>query len=135
MSSPQEVREARLANGRKLEALCRAAGYTQNGLALLTLYGRSTVANIELDRESMGRGFWVRCGHILGTGGALFADHDRMQAHARQVDRLSALRGLPQPLNRTTSTVKTSTGDRLFGTRRQAPYRHPAQVLGRLLCW
>lgn len=96
-SAPQEVREARLALGRKLAGLRKAAGYTQNSLAPLTLYGRSTVANVELGRQSVGRDFWVRCDQILDTGGALAADYDRMQARARQLDRLSALRGLPWP--------------------------------------
>jgi hypothetical protein len=93
----QHAAEARLALGRKLAALRRAASRTQNGLAPMGLYGRSTVANVELGREDVGRGFWVRCDQILDTGGALVADYDRMQARARQVDRSSALRGLPQP--------------------------------------
>jgi hypothetical protein len=79
--SPHDRSDARVALGRRLAELRRAAGYTQHGLAPLTLYGRSTVANVELGRQSVGRDFWVRCDDALRTGGVLAAEYD--QIHTR----------------------------------------------------
>jgi transcriptional regulator with XRE-family HTH domain len=80
--------DARVALGRRLAELRKAAGLTQHSLAPLTLYGRSTVANVELGRQSVARDFWVRCDRALGTGGALTADYD--QIHARRAQPVAA---------------------------------------------
>src|SRR4051794_3082616 len=53
--------QARLALGRQLAAARKAAGHTQHTLAPLTLCGRSTIANVERGRQSVGRDFWIRC--------------------------------------------------------------------------
>lgn len=47
--------------GRQLAASRRAAGLSQEQLAGLAAYSRSTVANVETGRQHVGREFWVQC--------------------------------------------------------------------------
>jgi transcriptional regulator with XRE-family HTH domain len=70
-AEPPAVVEARLALGRQLAALRRAAGHSQHSFAGLLLYGRSTLANVETGRQNVPREFWRRCDAVLGTGGRL----------------------------------------------------------------
>lgn len=51
------VASAWSALGRQLAASRRAAGLSQEGLARLAEYSRSTVANVETDRQRVPRGF------------------------------------------------------------------------------
>jgi tetratricopeptide (TPR) repeat protein len=55
-----------------------AAGHTQHTFAPLTLYGRSTIANVETGGQRAPREFWQRCDEVLGTDGVLTADHDEI---------------------------------------------------------
>jgi transcriptional regulator with XRE-family HTH domain len=86
---PQVVTEARRALGRQLAALRSAAGYSQIELAPLTGYERSTVANVEVGRQNVGRDFWERADGALAAGGTLTRGYDDLRAtvrrHAREV--------------------------------------------------
>jgi transcriptional regulator with XRE-family HTH domain len=68
--------------GRQLAALRRCAGLTQEGLAELTGFSRSTVSVAEIGRQSHALGFWEACDKALDTGGVL-ADG------ARQIDAVA----------------------------------------------
>lgn len=82
---PDDVRERRKALGRRLASLREAAGYTQHEFAPLTLYGRSTVANVETGGQRAQREFWQRCDEALATGGALTADYDELTGLEQQL--------------------------------------------------
>jgi hypothetical protein len=82
-ASTDSVVEARVALGQHLAGLRRAAGLTQHELAPDTFYGRSTLANVELGRQSVSRDFWVRCDEILASGGSLTAEYDRIRGLVR----------------------------------------------------
>ncbi len=56
---------ARAALGRQLAASRRAAGLSQEQLAPLSGYSQSTVANSEIGRQRVPRGFWRRCDDAL----------------------------------------------------------------------
>lgn len=73
--------------GALLAALRAAAGLTQNTLAALSFYSRSSIANIETGRQSAPRSFWMLCDEILNTGGILTAEHDRICAARREHQR------------------------------------------------
>jgi hypothetical protein len=92
MADSLAVIEARQSLGELLAALRRAAGHTQETFAPLTHFGRSTLANVERGRQNVQRGFWVRCDGILGTGGTLVTEYDRI-ANLRAGHRGSLLTG------------------------------------------
>ncbi len=75
---------ARAALGRQLAARRRAAGLSQEQLAPLSGYSRSTIANAETGRQRVPRGFWRRCDDALGTGTALVRGFDEVEAMARR---------------------------------------------------
>lgn len=76
--------EARRALGRQLAALRKAAGYSQHEFAPLTLYTRSTIANVEVGRQQAPRIFWHRCDDLLSAGGTLSSGYDQLQALIRR---------------------------------------------------
>ncbi|WP_309232008.1 helix-turn-helix domain-containing protein [Micromonospora tarensis] len=76
---PPELAQARADLGKRLAEARKSAGYTQETLAPLTHYVRSTIANVERGRQSIGRDFWVRCDEILQTGGVLAVEYDRLR--------------------------------------------------------
>lgn len=88
--SPDDVRRERLALGRTLAALRRAAGYTQATFAPLTLYGRSTIANVETGLQRMDRAFWDHCDRLLGADGSLVDGYDRVERIVQQQRREQA---------------------------------------------
>lgn len=79
MIDPGERASAWRMLGQKVAALRRAAGHTQQSLAPLTLYGRSTIANVETGRQRVTRDFWTRCDQVLGANGALVGEYDRIE--------------------------------------------------------
>jgi hypothetical protein len=85
MTSADDVRDARRRLGRQLAAQRRAAGYTQHTLAPLTLYGRSTIANVEIGAQRVPRQFWIRCDDVLGAEGRLLAAFDAVDALERRL--------------------------------------------------
>ncbi|MFF3867126.1 helix-turn-helix domain-containing protein [Micromonospora sp. NPDC001898] len=78
MVEHDEITAARRALGRHLAHLRKHAGHTQHSLARLVQYGRSSVANTETGRQQPERPFWTRCDQVLGTGGTLTAEYDRI---------------------------------------------------------
>lgn len=75
--------EAWRALGRQLAASRRAAGLSQERLAPLSGYSRSTIANAETGRQRVPRSFWENCDAVLGTGTALARGHDEVTAAQR----------------------------------------------------
>ncbi|SCL25832.1 Helix-turn-helix domain-containing protein [Micromonospora nigra] len=84
---PQDVAKAWIALGQMLARSRKAAGYTQETYAPRVNYGRSTIANVETGRQRVGRDFWTRSDELLGTGGRLSREYDRI--------RLTSTRHLP----------------------------------------
>ena len=78
------VAEAWNALGRQLAASRRAAGLSQQRLASLTDYSRSTIANAETGRQRAPREFWQRCDAALGTGNALSRGYQEVAAAQRR---------------------------------------------------
>lgn len=81
-----EVASARRALGRQLAASRHAAGLSQQKLAALLGYSRSTVANVETGHQHVPRDFFERSDAALSTGTALTRGHDDVEAIARQRD-------------------------------------------------
>lgn len=92
MGEPEAVAAARRALGEELAAYRRAAGYAQVGLAKLTRYSRSTIANVETGHQRVPREFWERADVVLRTGGVLASGHDEVEAVARRERRVAAQR-------------------------------------------
>ena len=69
--------------GRQLAASRKAAGLSQERLAPLSGYTRSTIANAETGRQHLPRDFWKRCDDVLDTGTALARGHDEIAALQR----------------------------------------------------
>jgi hypothetical protein len=84
---PNEVVAARRALGRRLATYRRAAGLNQHQLAPHTHYGRSTVANVEVGRQHVPRGFWERADAAVGGGGTLTAHYDELVLLLRRQQR------------------------------------------------
>ena len=89
-----QVEEARRALGRQLHACRRAAGLSQERLAALVSFSRSTVANAETGYQHAGPGFWARCDEVLGSGDALRRSFAEVQAaeQSRHVRTAAAAR-------------------------------------------
>lgn len=90
MIDQSEIAQARRALGRQLAQYRSAAGYNQHRLAPHTLYGRSTIANVEIGRQNVPRDFWQRCDEVLGTDGALTSAYDELQALIQRQRREAA---------------------------------------------
>jgi DNA-binding XRE family transcriptional regulator len=65
MTNPDAMGDGLRALGRRLADLRHAAGYTQEALAPLVHYRRSTVANVETGRQHVNREFWINCYRLL----------------------------------------------------------------------
>jgi DNA-binding XRE family transcriptional regulator len=96
--NPELIAEARKALGRQLAARREATGLTQEQLAPLVHYRRSTVANAETGHSTCSRTFWERCDEVLGANGALLRRYDDFKAlrrrhHIEIAERLEADRG------------------------------------------
>lgn len=66
-----QVERAWLALGRQFAACRKAARLSQDQLAALADYSRSTVANVETGRQRVRPEFWAKCDEVLSTGDAL----------------------------------------------------------------
>ncbi|MBT8223985.1 MAG: helix-turn-helix domain-containing protein [Dactylosporangium sp.] len=64
--------------GRQLAAFREAAGFRQQELANLVCYSRSSIANVEIGRQSAPRTFWQHSDEVLCTGGVLVAGYDAL---------------------------------------------------------
>jgi tetratricopeptide (TPR) repeat protein/DNA-binding XRE family transcriptional regulator len=75
----QELRTGRVALGRQLSDLRRAAGLTQQQLAIATFTSRSSIACIETGRQNPDRTFWHRADEATGAAGALTAGYGNLR--------------------------------------------------------
>jgi tetratricopeptide (TPR) repeat protein len=82
---PEEARAAWQSLGRSLAAFRRLAGYTQQTLAPLVCYARSSIANIETGMQRTDRGFWIRVDRVLDAGGRLVAGYDEADVLQRRL--------------------------------------------------
>ncbi len=78
MSDSDNIAAMQRELGRQLAALRREAGLTQQGLAALAGFSRSTVSVAEIGRQSQAREFWEACDKALDTGGVLTAGADQI---------------------------------------------------------
>ncbi|WP_406601130.1 helix-turn-helix domain-containing protein [Micromonospora yasonensis] len=79
--TPDAVAESRRTLGRVLAE----ARVTQDRLAVLARWSRSTIANVEVGRQCAPREFWKACDVVLGLEGALLAAWGRTDALARRL--------------------------------------------------
>ncbi|MFG1954278.1 helix-turn-helix domain-containing protein [Micromonospora sp. NPDC048830] len=77
--TPEQIRDLQRALGRQLAHWRRAAGMTQTALAKRTAYSRSSVANVEIGRNTITRGFWERADRELRAQGTLVDAFDTLQ--------------------------------------------------------
>lgn len=87
MTTPEAITQARRALGRRLAALRRNAGHTQEQFAPFTGYVRSTIANVETGRQVVPRTFWMRCDDALNMNGALLSEYDELEELGQQERR------------------------------------------------
>ncbi|MEU5785166.1 helix-turn-helix domain-containing protein [Micromonospora lupini] len=90
-----EITTAWRALGRHLAQLRKEANLTQQGLARLVQYGRSSVANTETGRQHPEREFWARCDTALHTGGILTQEYDRLTTRVQRHQPLTT--SVPSP--------------------------------------
>ena len=84
MRQSDAVETARRALGAKLAAYRRAAQLSQDDLARLADYSRSTIANVETGRQHAPRDFWATVDSAVHADGALTKANDEIEAAARQ---------------------------------------------------
>ncbi|WP_096761761.1 MULTISPECIES: helix-turn-helix domain-containing protein [unclassified Micromonospora] len=77
--TPEQIRDLQKALGRQLAHWRKAAGMTQTALAKRTAYSRSSVANVEIGRNTTTRGFWERADRELRAQGSLVDAFDTLQ--------------------------------------------------------
>lgn len=70
-ATPEQIRDLQKALGRQLAHWRKAAGMTQAALARRMAYSRSSVANVEIGRNTTTRGFWERADRELRAEGTL----------------------------------------------------------------
>ena len=78
--------------GRQLAALRREAGLTQEALAALISFSRSTVsmAEVAIEGQRQGREFWQACDKALETGGVLAAGAEQIRRARKARERATA---------------------------------------------
>ncbi|MGH3963889.1 MAG: helix-turn-helix domain-containing protein [Pseudonocardiaceae bacterium] len=84
MTDRHTIVDARRRLGRQLAELRTAAGYSQHEFAPLTHYTRSTIANVEVDRQHAPRTFWQLSEDVLSANGTLSSGYDQLQELIRQ---------------------------------------------------
>lgn len=90
MSEVDPVRSARLKLGPQLAYLRKAAGLTQQALAPLVGYSRTTIANVEVGRQLADRAFWIRADSALNTTGTLTLAYDSVQQNVYETADMGA---------------------------------------------
>lgn len=98
--TPEVVAESRRMLGRVLAESRRSARVTQDRLAVLVRWSRSTIANVEVGRQFALREFWVACGVALGLEGDAIGGvgpHGRLGAPASVAGGRGADSAAPRP--------------------------------------
>lgn len=90
MNAPDTIAGMLRELGRQLAALRRGAGLTQERLAELADFSRSTVSLAEIGRQPHAREFWQACDKALGTGGVLTAGFGQIEAVREAAHRAAA---------------------------------------------
>lgn len=90
MAASSTVTGARRTLGEQLHSLRDAAGITQQQLAQIVGYSRSTVANVESGRQQVGRSFWELCDDALRADGLLKSGFHEVQEMLRHLSRQQA---------------------------------------------
>lgn len=90
MAASSTVTGARRTLGEQLHSLRDAAGMTQQQLAQIVGYSRSTVANVEAGRQQVDRSFWERCDNALRADELLTSGFDQVQELMQQLNRQQA---------------------------------------------
>lgn len=90
MIEPETITKARRILGRQLASCRKAAGLSQEQLAPLVHYGRSTVANAEIGRQSVSKAFWDRVDSVVKADGALVRAYQDLNALIRQARQETA---------------------------------------------
>jgi transcriptional regulator with XRE-family HTH domain len=80
----EELRAAQAALGLRLRGLRKAAGLTQQELAVAALASRSSIACIETGRQNPDRTFWERADEATGSAGILVAGYEDLRMLARR---------------------------------------------------
>jgi transcriptional regulator with XRE-family HTH domain len=80
VSEPDNICLMQRELGQQLASLRRQAGLTQQELAALAGFARSTVSMAEIGRQYQAREFWLACDKALNTGGVLAAGTDEIDA-------------------------------------------------------
>jgi transcriptional regulator with XRE-family HTH domain len=80
----EELHAAQAALGRRLRDLRKAAGLTQQQLAVAALTSRSSIACIETGRQNPDRTFWERADEATGSTGVLVAGCKDLRMLARR---------------------------------------------------
>ena len=76
--------------GQQLAALRREAGLTQENLAALTTFSRTTVSVAEIGHQPQSRQFWAACDKALDSGSVLAAGSDQIHAVRQAEERAAA---------------------------------------------
>lgn len=97
-SSPAQVADGK-SLGEALKAWRLAAGLTQEELASIVGYERSTVGHAEIGRRVPGGDFWDRADAATGAGGALRCAYEDYLGHRRTNARLRAIGSGPGPIS------------------------------------
>ncbi len=91
MADGEHVKAAWRALGRQLYTRRQARGLSQEQLAELIHYSRSSIANVETGRQKVSRRFWKSCDEALATGETFALCYDEIQAAAwQQLERTAA---------------------------------------------
>ncbi|MEV6800562.1 helix-turn-helix transcriptional regulator [Micromonospora rifamycinica] len=85
LTTPEAVADLRRSLGRTLAESRRSVRVTQDRLAVLVRWSRSSIANVEVGRQTAQRTFWMACDVALGCEGALLAAWGRTDALARRL--------------------------------------------------
>ncbi|MFC8849519.1 MULTISPECIES: helix-turn-helix domain-containing protein [unclassified Micromonospora] len=109
--TPEEVADARRLAGDGLAAVRRAAGVTQVRLARMVSWSRSTVANVEIARQTAPMEYWAACDAALDGEGALLAGWERLEVLSRRLREQKAVELFRQRLAR--RQLSCACGDHL----------------------
>ncbi len=90
MADAEHMARAWRSLGRQLAASRQAGGFSQEQLARLIHFSRSTVANVETGRQHAPRRFWQNCDEALQTGDALARCYDEVQGAVRREHQWAA---------------------------------------------
>lgn len=108
---PPELAALKRALGRQLAARREAAEIGQQQVARKTGYSRPSIAHAEAGRQLLTRDFWTTADDLLGAGGTLLAEYERVRAAKQEHEQLSRERELAQAYAEARALRAASTPD------------------------